>query len=251
MSSATPPLGVADDATFWPWFSSPALAAWPDRPRTVVVLPLAGLADWGLGHPLDAEETVLLHVLAEASRRRPPDRRLLVLPPLRFVAGPAPGCAFALDPPVAHAQVAEVAGSVGAAGFRRIVLLNASPWNEELCAVAARDLRVGRGLHMFCINLGSIGLDFHPVRSRDRRRVQTLVTALTGRSPEAPPPGAPPPPRWGDETVTPLAGPAVELEPARIDGAATLAAAADRLAALLGEVGARDGLRADGRIDWP
>jgi creatinine amidohydrolase len=250
MSPATPPLCVADDATFWPWFSSPALAAWPDRPKTVVILPLAGLADWGLGHPLDAEETVLLSVLAEASRRRPPDRRLLVLPPLRFVAGPAPGCAFAVAPPTAHALIAEVAASVGAAGFRRIVLFNSSPWNEELCAAAARDLRVGRGLHLFCINLGSLGLDFHPVRSRDRRRVQTLVTALTGRGPEAPPPGEAPAPRWGEEVVTPLAGPAVELEPARAEGAAALAAAAERLASLLGEVAARDALRADGRIDW-
>jgi creatinine amidohydrolase len=251
MSPATPPLCVAHDATFWPWFSSPALAAWPDRPQTVVVVPLAGLADWGLGHPLDAEETVLLHVLAEASRRRPADRRLLVLPPLRFVAGPDPGCAFGVEPPVAHALIAEVVASVGAAGFRRIVLFNASPWNEELCAAAARDLRVGRGLHLFCINLAALGLDFHPLRSRDRRRVQTLVTALTGRAPEAPPAGGTPHPRWGEEPVTPLAGPALDLAAAAAEGPGLLAAAAGRLAALLGEIGGRAALRADGRIDWP
>ena len=237
MSAVAPPLCVADDATFWPWFSSPALAAWPERERTVVVIPLAGLADWGLGHSLDAEETVLLHVLAEASRRRPPDQRLLVVPPLRFVVGPDPGCAFAVAAPVAHALIAEVAASIGAAGFRRIVLCNASPWNEELCAAAARDLRVGRGLQMFCINLSALGLDFHAGRSRDRRRVQTLVTALTGRAPEAPA-AAGPVPGWGEEPVTPLAGPA--LDPA----------AARRLASLLGEIGARPPLRDDGRISW-
>lgn len=247
--SATPPLCVADDATFWPWFSSPALAAWPEREQTVVVIPVAGLADWGLGHPLDAEETVLLPVLAAASRLRSPDRRLLVLPPLRFVAGPDRGCAFAVEPPVAHALIAEVAASVGAAGFRRIVLFNASPWNEELCAAAARDLRVGRGLQMFCIHLSALGLDFHPGRSRDRRRVQTLVTALTGRGPE-PPGGEAPPPGWGEEPVTPLAGPALDLAAAQAEGAATLAAAAKRLAGLLGEVGARPPLRDDGRITW-
>ena len=34
----------------------------------MVILPLAGMADWGLGHPLDAEETVLMHVLRDACR---------------------------------------------------------------------------------------------------------------------------------------------------------------------------------------
>jgi creatinine amidohydrolase len=249
MNAVSPPLCVADDATFWPWYSSPALAAWPERDRTVVVVPLAGLADWGLGHALDAEETVLLQVLAEASRRRPPDRRLLVVPPLRFVVGPDPGCACAVAPPVAHALIAEVAASIGAAGFRRIVLYNASPWNEELCAAAARDLRVGRGLQLFCINLSALGLDFHPGRSRDRRPLQTLLTALTGRAPEAAP-AATAVSGWGEEPVTPLAGPARELEAARGEGAATLAAAAGRLAGLLGEIAARPPLRDDGRIAW-
>jgi hypothetical protein len=215
----------------------------------VVVIPVAGLADWGLGHPLDAEESVLLPVLAAASRLRPPDRRLLVIPPLRFVAGPDRGCAFAVEPPVAHALIAEVAASIGAAGFRRIVLFNASPWNEELCAAAARDLRVGRGLHLFCIQLSSLGLDFHPGRSRDRRRVQTLVTALTGRAPEATG-GEASLPGWGEEPVTPLAGPALDLAAAQAEGAVTLAAAAKRLAGLLGEIGARPPLRDDGRITW-
>jgi creatinine amidohydrolase len=250
MTAATPPLCTADDATFWPWFSSPAIAAWPERDQTVVVVPLAGMADWGLGHALDAEETVLLAVLAEASRRRAPDLRLLVVPPLRFVVGPDPGCAFPVEPPVAHALIAEVAASIGAAGFRRIVLLNASPWNEEVCAASARDLRVGRGYHMFCINLGSLGLDFHPQRSRDRRRVQTLVTSLTGLAPESPG-GAPPPAGWGEEPVIPLAGPALDLPAARTEGAATLAAVASRLAALLGEIGTRAPLREGGRLDWP
>jgi creatinine amidohydrolase len=251
MSAETPALCVADDATFWPWFSSPAFGAWPERERTVVVVPLAGMADWGLGHPLDAEETVLLQVLAEASRRRGPEQRLLVVPPLRFVVGPDPGCAFAVEPPVAHALIEEVAASIGAAGFRRIVLCNSSPWNEEVCAAAARDLRVARGLQLFCIHLGALGLDFHPDRSRERRRVQTLVTALTGRAPEAPAAGARPAAGWGAEPVPPLAGPPQELAAAAVEGPVTLAAAATRLATLLAEIGACPPLRAEGRISCP
>jgi hypothetical protein len=178
-----PALCAADDATFWPWFSSPALAAWPGRDRVMVVLPVVGLADWGLGQALDAEETVAMAVLRQASRSRPADRRLLVVPPLRFVLGPDPGCAFAIDPPVAHALIAEVVGSIAASGFRRVVLFNSSPWNEEVCAAASRDLRLAHDLQIFRINLSALELDFDPGRRPDRRPLQILCAALSGGEP--------------------------------------------------------------------
>ena len=73
------PLCIADDTTFWPWHRWPEFHRWPERERTLVVVPLAGSADWGLGHPLDAEETVLMGVLRETSLRRPAGLRLLVV----------------------------------------------------------------------------------------------------------------------------------------------------------------------------
>jgi hypothetical protein len=239
-ASAIPPLCVADDASFWPWFSSPRIGAWPDRADTVVVLPLAGMADWGLGHPLDSEETVLMHVLRGACRLMPPDRRPLAVPPLRFVFGSDPSCAFPVPQPAAHALIAEVAASVAASGFRRIAIVNSSPWGEELCGAAARDLRVSRGLQMFQIHLSALDLDFHPVRSRSRRRLQTLLTSLYGALPEPSEPGIPGPPAsaWADESVVALPGPPESLDRANAEGPAVLAAAAGRLAKLLGD--ARD-----------
>lgn len=243
--AAIPPLCVADDATFWPWFSSPAIGEWPDSEGTVVVVPLAGMADWGLGHPLDAEETVLMHVLRDACRLMAAGRRPLVTPPLRFAFGADPSCAFPVDQPTAHALIAEVAASVGASGFRKVLILNSSPWGEELCSAAARDLRVSRGLHMFQIHLSALELDFHPVRSRSRRRVQTLLTALLGSEPEAaggagPAAGA----AWADESVTALAGDPVGLAEARKEGAAILAASAGRLAKLISDITDREPLSA-------
>ena len=236
---------MADDATFWPWFSWPRFAAWPDADKTVVVLPIAGMADWGLGHPLDAEETVLLPVLRDACRLLPAGRRPLVLPPVRFAFGADPTCAFAVDQPTAHAAIEEVAASAASAGFRKIVIFNSSPWGEELCGAAARDLRVSRALHMFQVHLSALELDFHPVRSRGRRRVQTLLTSLYGIEPE--PAGSEAggaPALWGNEAVTPLPGPAASLEEARSEGAATLAATAGRLARLLSDIYDRPPLQA-------
>ena len=237
---------MADDDTFWPWFSSPRIGAWPNREATVVLLPLAGMADWGLGHPLDAEETVLMHVIRDACRLAPADRKPLVLPPMRFAFGADPACAFAVEQPTAHAAIAEVAASVAAAGFRRIAIINSSPWSEELCSAAARDLRVSRGLHMFQVHLSALGLDFHPVRSRSRRTVQTLLTALYGSEPEAPDPGTPDggPTAWGDESIAPLAGAPVAMAQARVEGAATLSAAAGHLARLISDIRDRAPLEA-------
>lgn len=233
----TPPLCVADDATFWPWLSWPKFDAMPNREARVVVVPIAGMADWGLGHPLDAEETVLMHVVRDASRLAPEGQGPLVLPPLRFVFGADSSCAFSVEQPTAHALIAEVAASVAAAGFRKVVLVNASPWNEELCGAAARDLRVLRGLHMFVVHLSALGLDFHPQRSKARRKLQTLLTALLACEP-APMAEGPedPTPLWGTEPVTPLRGPPVPLEKALTEGAATLSSAAIRLAKLLGDI---------------
>jgi creatinine amidohydrolase len=202
------------------------------------------MADWGLGHPLDAEETVLMHVLKEACRLAAPDRKPLVVPPLRFAFGPDPSCAFAVDQPTAHALIEEVAASVAAAGFGKIVIVNASPWSEELCAAAARDLRVSRGLQMFQIHLSAIALDFHPVRSKSRRSLQTLLTFLNRRAPDGadPVPGAKAA-AWGDESVTPLAGPAASVAEAQAQGAASLAAGAGRLAKLLSDIHDRAPLR--------
>jgi hypothetical protein len=240
-----PPLCVADEATFWPWYSSPRIGAWPNREGTLVILPLAGMADWGLGHPLDAEETVLMPVIRDACRLVPGGKKPLVVPPLRFAFGADPGCAFAVDPPTAHGLIAEVAASVGAAGFRKVAIVNSSPWSEELCNAAARDLRLSRGLHMFHVHLSALDLDFHPVRSRSRRNLQTLLTALTGREPEPVAAGAPASaPTWGDESVGPLGGTPVGIAEARAQGAALLAAAAARLAKLFLDIHERPPLAA-------
>jgi creatinine amidohydrolase len=245
------PLCVADDATFWAWHRWPEFSRCPNPASTVVVVPLCGIADWGLGHALDAEETVLMHVLRDASQRRPAHLPLLVIPPLRFVLGSDPGCAFAVDPPTAHGFLADVLGSIAVSGFKRVLLYNASPWNEEFIAAVARDNRIALGLQLFRISLSGLGLDLHPVRSKSRRTFQTLVTALTGCEPEPPPRDAsgPPFPRpWGDERVHLLTEPALSLAAARVEAPAVLDAAAAQLVGLLGEIHAYPPLRHDGRI---
>jgi len=250
MAADPVPLCVADDATFWPWRTWTEFARLSESQKlgTTVIVPIAGMADWGIGHPLDAEEVLLMHVLKAAVERPPANFVPLVIPPLRFVLGPDPACAFSVDPPTAHALLREVAASIHATGFRRIILFNASPWNEELCAAASRDLRIEFGLQVFRINLGALGLDLHPVRGATRRDAQTCVTALLGRSPAPGPATAGPRPAWGEERISPLDGPGVSVDLARTQGPALLAAAAHRLGALFAEIAAHPPLPRGGAI---
>lgn len=250
MTATLTPLCIADDATFWPWrtWTDFARLTAEEKAATTVIMPVAGFVEWGLGHALDAEETVLMHVIKAAVERRPANFSVLVVPPLRFVLGPDQACAFAVDPPTAHAFLREIVASIHAAGFRRLIFFNASPWNEELCAAASRDLRIEFGVQIFRINLGAIGLDLHPTRSQTRRQVQTLVTALTGRAPTPPPNGPATPTFWADESIRLLAGPAVEAGAAATEGAALLEVVAARVAALFGEIAAHPPLPRDGKL---
>ncbi len=223
MPQNTPSLCLADERTFWPWRAWTDFAGPGDKKNICVVVSLVGFADWGGGLPIDAEENVLTRVLAAAAAHSDP-ARVLVVPPLRFVTGEAPNCAFTLDVPAAHAFIEEVCVSIAAAGFRRIVLFNSSPWNEDLIDVAARDLRIERGLQMFCINLSALDLDFHPTRSSGRRDARTLAAALT---------------LLGDNAA------AVDT-PA--EAAAILERAASRLAGLFSEINARPALPREGAL---
>lgn len=179
-------LCICDDATFLPWRSWVQINEIAERERVVVVVPIAGMAEHGPDLPLDVEEQVLMRVMKEASRQRG-DTRMLVVPPLRFVTGPAETCAFAVEPPVAHAFIDEVCFSLAASGFRRVVLCNASPWNEALCDAVARDLRIERGLQMFCVNLSALGIGFADASEAEftaaGKRLAALLAEIAGRPP--------------------------------------------------------------------
>lgn len=164
--------------TFWPrlkWLDFDRL---PNREETVVVVPIVGFADWGLGLPLDIEETVSMAVLAEASRRLVSGTPHLVLPPLRFVLAPSENAFFGMDADDAHDSIQEIVSSVKASGFRKVVLYNASPWNEDLVDAAGRDLRIQLGMQMFCINLSGIGLSLMPGQGESRENWAVLGSYL-------------------------------------------------------------------------
>lgn len=230
-------LANADFETAWAHQAWTDFRDLPHKDDYLAVLPVFGIADHGLGQPMDAEELVGSEILHRATLHAKDAVKLRVLPPLRFVLAPYPNTLFGIDPETAHDLIRDVARSVQAAGFKKLVFWVTSPWNEELIDAASRDTRAELNLQTFVVNLSGLGLNFHPA-SDSRAQLQAAVSALTGVAADisTAPPGEATDPnfrpgRWRQPSpVTPDAS---------LDGGAILATAGHHLATLLTEIDAR------------
>jgi creatinine amidohydrolase len=236
-------LANADPATAWAHRSWSDFDALAERHRTVVILPVYGFADHGLGLPLDAEEIVGASLIRQSSLLASPAIPLLVLPALRFGLAPYPSTFFGVDADTAHEHIREIATAVRAAGFAKLVFFVTSPWHEEFIDAASRDTRVDLALQTFVINLSGLSLDFHP--SSDRRaHVQAVASHLLGKIPASTSREA----QIQDANFRPgnFRQPSPLSFDSSIDGAALFSEAANHLARLLAEIDARAPL---GRFD--
>ena len=190
---------------------------------------------------------------ARGSRVRFPSRSFLLCD---FVLGPYANCAFSIDPETAYqVHVEEVVRNPSTSrDSEKLFLYNSSPWNEELINKAcARDLRIKYGMQMFSVNLYGLGLDFHPVRSTSRKRLQTLGTHLLDKEPNLessvnktiPVDGLTP----GDAISASALIESLSLEQAHRKGPQILSESSDHLARLLKEIHERQPLADDGRIE--
>jgi creatinine amidohydrolase len=173
--------------TAWAHLATTDFASAAARPGAIAILPVHGLADHGLGLPLDAEETVGSTLLAEAVGEAAGACAPCVLPPLRFgCLGEPRSTWFNLPAEDARDLVLELARGVAFAGFSKLLVFSTSPWQREWLDAAARDVRVETGLVVYRIHLGSLGLDFHPAASETvRLSVQALAADLLQTDPVA------------------------------------------------------------------
>lgn len=241
------------DAALWTSRAWPDLANLPDRVlrSALVVLPVFGLSDWGLGRPLDVEETLGTAILREAIQTHSlPRERLLMLPPLRFALAPYPHSVFGVDFETGLDMLLEVGTSIKAAGFRKLVMFATSPWNEEYVDVGGRTLRVHLGIQAFQISLAGLGVDLHPTRSSRRDAAQHLACACYRSAPEedaSPEDVALPEFRPGNIRQPGPARLELPLEDAIALGEGILRTASRRMASLWKEIADRPALVDDGR----
>lgn len=229
------PLWLAnqDPASSWAHHTWSDLAARYDKALTLVVVPVHGFADHALGLPLDVEETVGSAVLGAALTAGGLHPYALVLPSFCFGAAPYAHGHFGVDCETALDALAEIAASVKAAGFSRLLFFNTSSWNAELVATAAIDARTALDLRTYVIASANLGLGFHPA---DAQRVQTQAVAarLLGSTPQ--PSAASADVRDTDFRPGFFGQPAPVAPDFSLDAAAVFSAAASKLAGLLGEI---------------
>jgi len=175
--------------TSWAHFTTTDFPVLASRPGAIAVLPVHGLADHGIGLPLDAEEALGSALLAEACGEAAATCAPCVLPPLRFGPAPIPETTwFGVTPEDAQDLVLELARGVARAGFTKLLIFSTSPWHREGLDAAARDARIETGLGVYRVHLGSLGLDFHPAASTSiRLGTQALAACLLEVDPVASP----------------------------------------------------------------
>ncbi len=241
-------LANLDPTSAWAHFSWQDFANLPARPHAVVVLPVHGLADHGMGLSLDAEEIAGTHLLRKACERSRDAIGLRVLPPLRFGLAPYPHTFFGIDPETAHDHIREIASAVRTAGFGKLVFFVTSPWHKEFIDAASRDVRVEFGIQTFLIHLNGLGLDFHP--ASERRAESQAAAAFLQARPAAP---ASRTAEILDASFRPgnFRQPAPLAPNPAIDGEAIIRDASERLAGLLREIAARTPLNADAGSSEP
>ncbi|MET0262777.1 MAG: creatininase family protein, partial [Rariglobus sp.] len=172
---SSPWIANAVSITDWSHQTWSDLSARPDKARALVILPVHGFADHGLGLPLNTEQVVGNAVLRSAIAAARLQPHALVLPPVRFGAAPYAHTHFGVDPETVLETLNEIVVSVKASGFSRILFFNTSPWNSELVATAALDARTSLGLRTYVIGSAGIGLGFHPT---DPNRSRTQAVAV-------------------------------------------------------------------------
>lgn len=193
-------LAQAHPETAWAHLPTTEFPAWSARPGSIAILPVYGCADYGMGLPLNASEglgdAILLPASAEAAGGCSP----LVLPPLRFGPAPCPDSSwFGAPLDLAFDLVREISQGVKAAGFSKLLIYSACPWQREWLDAAARDARVETGMTVYRVHLGSLGLDFHPAAPHSiRLGTQALAACVLDLEPVASAPQ-----RSGDENFRP------------------------------------------------
>jgi creatinine amidohydrolase len=131
-----------------------------DTERTVAVLPVAAVEQHGPHLPLCVDACIAQGIVDAVLRRLPPTAPVLFLP-LMPIGKSNEHLAFpgtlSLTAETLIRLWTEIGESVGRAGIRRLVILNAHGGQPQIMEIVARDLRVRLGMFVVAVNYWALG----------------------------------------------------------------------------------------------
>ena len=140
------------------------------RATTLLVLPTAAIEQHGHHLPLATDTLINNLLLGKALERVPLELPIYALPPVCYGKSNEhigfPGT-LSVSAQTFLAVVRDLGASIGAAGFKKVVLYNTHGGNTSLVDVLARDLRAEFGLRTFSL-FGSAGVTFEGLSAQER-----------------------------------------------------------------------------------
>lgn len=143
------PLFHGQPASAWHVQTHPDLHALAKTGATPILL-VSSLCRWQESWPLDAEEILLGHLLAETP--------FPVLPPFRHCPRQDPRQTFTVSSSIGWNALEDVLRSVHANGFKKCVILHGHPLLADWLDCGLRDLRIETGMGLYRMSLESLGL---------------------------------------------------------------------------------------------
>lgn len=142
------------DSRFLPYFTWKEVEALP-KDETLIILPTAAIEQHGHHLPLATDTLLNNYILGRAFAHVPGDAHLYAIAPVCYGKSNEhvgfPGT-LSVSSATFLAVLRDIAKSLKAGGFKRIVISNSHGGNTSLTHVAARDLREEFGLQMFVLN---------------------------------------------------------------------------------------------------
>lgn len=138
---------------FLPYFTWKQVDALP-RDQTLLIIPTAAIEQHGHHLPLATDTLINNYLLGQAMAQLPVDLHVYALAPVCYGKSNEhigfPGT-LSVSRDTFMAVLHDLAASLHAAGFKKIVFFNSHGGNHSLIDVMARDLRAEFGMRIFCL----------------------------------------------------------------------------------------------------
>ncbi|MBE0342370.1 creatininase family protein [Paenibacillus sp. 28ISP30-2] len=152
--------GTTWEERFLPRLTSKQVKALP-KEKALVILPVGAVEQHGPHLPVYTDTLIGEATLTQTLERVRPDKEIWLLPPVSYGKSNAhiglPGT-ISLSAGTLHAIMLDIAESLKASGFRKLLLFNTHGGNVDLLNTVSREIRIRTGMMVFYLSPSSLNV---------------------------------------------------------------------------------------------